>query len=330
MTVLALHTGERQTRNRGGQYGHAPSSVYLPNMDLIDGTVIARHGGLIRVQVDNRPLLVTARRNLNWEGGTPEASKIVVGDRVSIDRSQSDGVIVAVRKRSSSLTRKAVGSPQPQVLAANIDQALLVFATKNPEPKIGLIDRFLVASHLAGITPVITFNKIDQGAGKTKAWTKLYSGLGYTVLQVSARSAWGLGQVKRLLPDRTTLFCGPSGAGKSSLLNAVYPGFKLRVGGLSEATGKGRHTTTRAELMPLPFGGFVVDTPGLKEFGIWEISSEELQEAFPEIFDNLGNCRFSNCSHVHEPKCGVRDAVEAGLIDRGRYRSYCQLLEEIG
>ncbi len=299
-------------------------------MELIDGTVIARHGGLIRVQVDNRPLLVTARRNLTWEGGAPEASKIVVGDRVSIDRSQSDGVIVAVRKRSSSLTRKAVGSTQPQVLAANIDQALLVFATKNPEPKIGLIDRFLVASHLAGITPVITFNKIDQGAGKTKAWTKLYSGLGYTVLQVSARSAWGLGQVKRLLPDRTTLFCGPSGAGKSSLLNAVYPGFKLRVGGLSEATGKGRHTTTRAELMPLPFGGFVVDTPGLREFGLWEISSEELQDAFPEISDNLGNCRFSNCSHVHEPKCGVRDAVESGLIDRGRYRSYCQLLEEIG
>ncbi|RLE32002.1 MAG: ribosome small subunit-dependent GTPase A [Acidobacteria bacterium] len=299
-------------------------------MELIDGTVIARHGSLIRVQVENRPLLVTARRNLTWEGGTPEAPKIVVGDRVSVERGTSDGVIVAVRERSSCLMRKAIASPQPQILAANIDQALLIFATKNPEPKVGLLDRFLVASHLAGITPVITFNKIDQGEGRTKAWTKLYSGLGYTVLQVSARSSWGLGQVKRLLPNRTTLFCGPSGAGKSSLLNAVYPGFKLRVGGLSEATGKGKHTTTRAELMPLPFGGFVVDTPGLKEFGIWEITSEALQHAFPEISENLGNCHFSNCSHVHEPKCGVKDAIETGLIDRGRYRSYCQLLEEIG
>ncbi|RLE26846.1 MAG: ribosome small subunit-dependent GTPase A [Acidobacteria bacterium] len=299
-------------------------------MELIDGTVIARHGALIRVQVDNRPLLVTARRNLTWEGGPPEAPKIVVGDRVSIDRSQSDGVIVSVRKRFSSLARKAIGSPRPQVLAANVDQALLVFATKNPEPKAGLLDRFLVACHLADISPVIIFNKIDEGPGKIRRWVDIYGRLGYPVLQVSARSAWGLGQVKRLLPDRTTLFCGPSGAGKSSLLNAVYPGFKLRVGGLSEATGKGRHTTTRAELMPLPFGGFVVDTPGLKEFGIWDISPEDLQGAFGEIADKLGDCRYSNCSHVHEPQCGIRDAVESGLIDRGRYRSYCQLLEEIG
>lgn len=299
-------------------------------MEFIEGTVIARHGALIRVQVEARPLLVTARKNLKWEDEGSEAATIVVGDRVSIDRSQSDGVIVAVRKRTSCLTRRAVASPRAQVLAANVDQALLVFATKAPEPKQGLLDRFLVGCHLAGISPVIIFNKIDQGPGKTKGWGPIYSHLGYPVFEVSARSAWGLGQIKRLLPDRTTLFCGPSGAGKSSLLNAVYPGFKLRVGGLSEATGKGRHTTTRAELMPLPFGGFVVDTPGLKEFGLWDISSEDLQSAFPEITDNLGSCRFSNCSHVHEPQCGVRDAVEAGLFNHGRYRSYCQLLEEIG
>ena len=299
-------------------------------MELTDGTVIARHGGLIRVQVENRPLLVTARKSLKWEGGAPDAAQIVVGDRVSIDSSTSDGVIVEVRKRSSCLMRKAVGSPRPQVLAANVDQALLVFAAKTPEPKQGLLDRFLIACHLADINPVIVFNKIDQGTGKTEAWSSIYRRLGYTFLQVSARSAWGLGQIKRLLPDRTTLFCGPSGAGKSSLLNAVYPGFKLRVGGLSEATGKGKHTTTRAELMPLPFGGFVVDTPGLKEFGLWDISPEELQSFFPEVAENLGHCHFSNCSHVHEPQCGVREVIEAGLINRGRYRSYCQLLEEIG
>ena len=299
-------------------------------MELTEGTVIARHGALIRVQAGNRALLVTARKSLAWEGGPPDAAQIVVGDRVSIDTSSSDGVIVEVRQRSSCLMRKAVASPRPQVLAANIDQALLVFAARTPEPKQGLLDRFLIACHLAEITPVIVFNKIDQGVGKTEVWSAIYSRLGYSFLQVSARSAWGLGQVKRLLPDRTTLFCGPSGAGKSSLLNAVYPGFKLRVGGLSDATGKGRHTTTRAELMPLPFGGFVVDTPGLKEFGLWDISPQELQAFFPEVAENLGDCRFSNCSHVHEPQCRVRDAIEVGQIDRGRYRSYCQLLEEIG
>jgi len=298
-------------------------------MDTAEGTVIARHGGLIRVQLDGHPILVTARKNVIWEGGTPEASKIVVGDRVAVKTSGSDGVIVAVRERTSCLTRKAIASPRPQILAANIDQALLVFATRNPEPKFGLIDRFLVACHLADISPIITFNKIDQGPGRTRVWTELFGRLDYQVLQVSARSGWGLGQVKRLLPDHTTLFCGPSGAGKSSLLNAVYPGFKLRVGGLSEATGKGRHTTTRAELMPLPFGGFVVDTPGLKEFGLWDISSGEIQGAFPEIVKYGDHCHFSNCSHVHEPQCGVQNALENGLIDRGRYRSYCQLLEEI-
>ena len=299
-------------------------------MELIEGTVIARHGGLIRVQAEGKSLLVTARRNLAWEDEASESSTIVVGDRVSIDQSTSDGVIVEVRKRTSCLTRKAVASPRAQVLAANVDQALLVFATKAPEPKQGLLDRFLVACHLADISPVIIFNKIDQGPGKTKVWGPIYRLLGYPVLEVSARSAWGLGQIKRLLPERTTLFCGPSGAGKSSLLNAVYPGFKLRVGGLSEATGKGRHTTTRAELMPLPFGGFVVDTPGLKEFGLWDISPEDLQGAFPEITNNLGRCHFSNCSHRHEPQCSVRDAVEQGLFDQGRYHSYCQLSEEIG
>lgn len=294
-----------------------------------EGTVIAVHGGLIRVQIEHRPHLVTARRNLKWDGGEPEGPQIVVGDRVVVDLSGSEGVLTTVRKRASSLLRKAVGSPRPQVLASNIDQALLVFATKKPEPKQGLVDRFLVAAHHADISPIIVFNKIDQGSGKTRPWTSLYRNLGYPTLEVSARTGWGLGQVKRILPDRTTLFCGPSGAGKSSLLNAVYPGFRLRVGGLSEATGKGRHTTTLAELLPLPYGGFVVDTPGLKEFGLWDIDALEMQQAFPEFEAHLGECRFSNCTHVHEPDCAIQNAVAGGSIAHGRYRSYRQLLEEI-
>ena len=134
--------------------------------------------------------------------------------------------------------------------------------------------------------------------------------------------------MKRLLEGRTTLFCGPSGAGKSSLLNAVYPGFRLKVGTLSESTGKGRHTTTVAELMPLPYGGFVVDTPGLREFGLWEPTRLELEEAFPEIASRAAECRFPDCSHRHEPDCVVREAVEAGIIDSGRYTSFMKILEE--
>jgi ribosome biogenesis GTPase len=131
-----------------------------------------------------------------------------------------------------------------------------------------------------------------------------------------------------MLVDRTTLFCGPSGAGKSSLLNAVYPGFRLKVGELSEATGKGRHTTTAAELMPLPYGGFVVDTPGLREFGVWDVARAELEAAFPEIAERADECHFPDCSHHHEPDCAVLEAVETGEIAEHRFTSYRKILDE--
>ena len=297
-------------------------------MEIVDGTVIAMHGPLVRVQVGDDTLVVAARRRLNWEGGTPSAARLVVGDGVAVEMQGEDGVIVAVHARRNSLLRKAPAKNRAQILAANVDQALLVFAAVEPEPKPGLIDRFLVACYLAGIEAVITINKIDQGLEKMEQWLPIYEELGYRVLRVSARTGWGLGVVKRLLVDRTTLFCGPSGAGKSSLLNAVYPGFRLKVGSLSESTGKGRHTTSMAELMPLPYGGFVVDTPGLKEFGVWEATTEELEAAFPEIAGRAESCRFTNCTHQHEPDCAIREAVESGKIAGGRLKSFQKILAE--
>ncbi len=297
-------------------------------MELVEGTVIAVHGPLVRVQIRDRTLVVASRRRLNWEGGTPAAARLVVGDRVSVETAGDDGVVVAVHARRSCLLRRAPSSNHVQILAANVDQALLVFAAREPEPKPGLLDRFLVACHFAAIQPVIVINKIDQGRDAIEAWLPVYERLGYDVLRVSARTGWGLGRIKRCLPDRTTLFCGPSGAGKSSLLNAVYPGFRLKVGSLSEATGKGRHTTSMGELMPLPFGGFVVDTPGLKEFGIWQLEPELLQTAFPEIAELVGGCRFLDCSHVHEPDCVIQAAVESGRVHPDRYQSYLTILGE--
>jgi ribosome biogenesis GTPase len=297
-------------------------------MEMIDGTVIAMHGPLVRVQVGDETLVVASRRRLNWEGGTPAAARLVVGDAVTLEMQGEDGVIVAVHARRNSLLRKAPSKNRAQILAANIDQALLVFAAREPKPKPGLLDRFLVACHLAGIKAVITINKIDQGTEEVEQWLPAYEGLDNRLLLVSARTGWGLGVVKRMLIDRTTLFCGPSGAGKSSLLNAVYPGFRLKVGELSESTGKGRHTTTAAELMPLPYGGFVVDTPGLKEFGVWEITGTELEEAFPEIVSRSDGCRFPDCSHLNEPDCAVLAALEAGEIAEHRFASYRKILEE--
>lgn len=297
-------------------------------MEIVEGTVIAMHGPLVRVQVGSQTLVVASRRRLNWEGGSPPAARLVVGDRVSLEMHDGDGVIVAVHARRNSLLRRAPSKNRAQVLAANVDQALLVFAGLEPPLKQGLLDRFLVACELAGIAAVITLNKVDQGLGDAERLLDLYASLGYAVRRVSARTGWGLGAIRRLLIDRTSLFCGPSGAGKSSLLNAVYPGFKLKVGELSESTGKGRHTTSMAELMPLPYGGFVVDTPGLKEFGVWEISTPELEKAFPEIARHVERCRYADCSHQVEPDCAVRAAVEAGAIDEGRYSSYLKILEE--
>ena len=297
-------------------------------MEMVDGTVIAMHGPLVRVQVGDETLVVASRRRLNWEGGTPAAPRLVVGDAVTLEMQGEEGVIVAVHARRNSLLRKAPSKNRAQILAANIDQALLVFATREPRPKPGLLDRFLVACYLAGIKAVITINKIDQGTEEVDQWLWAYEGLDNRLLMVSARTGWGLGVVKRMLIDRTTLFCGPSGAGKSSLLNAVYPGFRLKVGELSESTGKGRHTTSAAELMPLPYGGFVVDTPGLREFGVWEVTGAELEEACPEIADRSEECRFPDCSHLNEPDCAVIAALEAGEIAEHRFKSYQKILEE--
>lgn len=296
-------------------------------MELVDGTVIAVHGPLARVQVGDRTLVAAARRRLSWEGGAPSVARLVVGDRVRIEMRHGEGVVVGVGARSSCLLRRSPGGG-PQIIAANVDQALLVFAARRPEPKRGLLDRFLVACHLAGIRAVVTINKVDQGTDEVDRWLGRYEELGYDVLRVSARTAWGLGRVKRRLRDRTTLMCGPSGAGKSSLLNAVYPGFRLKVGSISESTGKGRHTTSLAELMPLPYGGFVVDTPGLKEFGLWQASREDVVGAFPELRRLAGQCRFADCSHLHEPECAVQQAVADGGIDEERYQSFRRLVEE--
>jgi ribosome biogenesis GTPase len=295
---------------------------------IVEGTVIAVHGPLVRVQIGDETLVMASRRRLEWDGGQPLAPRLVVGDRVRAEIEGGDGVVVGVLARTNALHRAAPHSGRPQLLAANIDQALVVFAARRPEPKRGLLERFLAACRMSEIRAVITINKVDLGSDDVEGWLPVYEGLGYEVLRVSARTGWGLGRVRRRLVDRTTLFCGPSGAGKSSLLNAVYPGFRLKVGSISDATGKGRHTTTRAELMPLPYGGFVVDTPGLKEFGVLGVDDGELIGAFPEIAAVVDGCRFSDCSHTHEPECAVRDAVESGEIDAFRYESYLRIRDD--
>ena len=255
--------------------------------------------------------------------------RLVVGDRVLLEGRKPHLVVVEVQARTTTLTRKSVGEARPQVIAANIDQAVVVVAAKSPEPNLRLLDRLLVACHHAAIAPLVCVNKVDQGTEGVDTWIGDYQDASYQIVLVSARTARGMGSLKRAVAGRTTLFCGPSGVGKSALLNAIYPGYRLREGSISEATGKGRHTTSTAQLLPLPGGGFVVDTPGIKEFGLWDLSASRLHGCFPEIASLVRGCAYTDCGHDGEVGCAVSAAAQEGRLSSRRYTSYLKLRQEL-
>ncbi|MGD1146794.1 MAG: ribosome small subunit-dependent GTPase A [Thermoanaerobaculaceae bacterium] len=292
------------------------------------GVVTAVFGPLVRVQVGDEPLVVPFRRALRWLEGV-EDRRLVVGDRVLLDGKFPDLVVAEVGPRRTTLTRRSPGERRARVIAANVDMAVVVMATVSPDPNPRLLDRLLVACHHAGIEPLICFNKVDQGTAGIDAWIGDYQDAGYEILLASARTARGVGVLTRKIAGRTTLFCGPSGAGKSALLNAIHPGYRLREGSISEATGKGRHTTTTAQLLPLPGSGFVVDTPGVREFGFWDLTPSRLQECFPEVASAGSECQFADCSHTSEAGCAVQASVQAGRLSSRRYSSFVKLRQEV-
>jgi len=282
----------------------------------------------VRVQVGDQPLVIPFRRNLRWHAES-EDRRLVVGDHVVLEGKPPDLVVAEVTPRRTRLTRRSPGEKRARVIAANVDQAVVVMAAASPEPNPRLLDRLLVACHHAAIEPVICFNKVDQGTSAIDAWIGDYQDAGYEILMASARTSRGVGCLTRRVAGRTTLFCGPSGAGKSALLNAIHPGYRLREGSISESTGKGRHTTTTAQLLPLPGLGFVVDTPGLREFGLWDLEAAQLQQCFPEVARAASGCSFSDCGHSNEEGCAVRSAVEAGKLSVRRYTSFLKLRQEL-
>lgn len=292
------------------------------------GVVTAVFGPLVRVQIGDETLVVPFRRRLTWQD-PPSDRRLVVGDRVNLEGRPAALVVREVLPRSTTLTRKSPGESRGRVIAANVDQAVVVMAARSPEPNPRLLDRLLVACHHANIAPIVCMNKVDQGVEDMEGWLGDYQDAGYPVLLVSARTARGMGALKRAVSGHTTLFCGPSGTGKSALLNAIHPGYRLREGSISEATGKGRHTTSTAQLLPLPGGGFVVDTPGIKEFGLWDLAPEELHDCFPEIAPLAGRCSYRDCSHTDEPECALRQAVLSGRVSSRRYTSYLKLRHEL-
>jgi ribosome biogenesis GTPase len=218
-------------------------------------------------------------------------------------------------------------------VAANLDQSLLIATLREPRTSQGFIDRFLVACEMYHVAAVIVFNKSDlykaKDMEKYEEWKAMYEAIGYKVILVSAEKNEGLEQFGQVLKDKTTLLSGHSGVGKSSLLNTMFPGMNRKTQDVSGWSGKGQHTTTFAEMFDLSFGGRIIDTPGMREFGLVDIIKAELSHYFPEMRDRLNDCQFNNCLHMNEPGCAIKEAVVNGDIHEDRYISYCGILDSI-
>ena len=293
------------------------------------GTVRRAAGGIYDVELESGEVVgAVLRGRVKREERTGD--RVVAGDRVTLDR-QADGnhTIESVADRTSELARRdpRTGGRRAKVIVANVDQVVAVFAATHPEPKPRLIDRFLIMAEANDLPARIIINKVDLlDEAEVRSRFAVYEAAGYTVHLTSAKTGAGLQELRDRLCGAISVFTGPSGVGKSSLLNSIEPGLKLRIGAVSAAVGKGQHTTVTAELIPLACGGYVADTPGLRELGLWQVPEDELPHYFPEFEPYLSDCRFGgSCTHTHEPGCAIIGAVAAGAVSQPRYDSYVHL-----
>lgn len=264
--------------------------------------------------------------------GITTTNPVAVGDNVDFEMEpeQDTGVITRLHERKNYIIRKSINlSRQAQIIAANLDQAFLVVTLASPRTSLGFIDRFLVTAEAYHIPAKLIFNKLDlfsdEGLEILAQYSAIYEELGYPCYHVSATQGLHVNKVTEQLKDNTSLIMGHSGVGKSSLINCIMPQLSLRTNEVSEFHDKGMHTTTFAEMFELPFGGFIIDTPGIREFGIVDIEQAELGGLFPEIRRYRVDCRFKNCRHINEPGCAVMQAVEDGEIEGSRYDSYLSI-----
>jgi ribosome biogenesis GTPase len=303
--------------------------------DTLIGVVTRSTGSWYDVQVGERTIQSRVRGKFRLaQEEADQTNPVAVGDRVTIRVNEDDdtGFITKIHDRETKLSRRAAGrrAGQEHVIVANVDFAWAVQAVRMPRLNPGFIDRFLISADMFDVPAGIILNKTDlletEDADDVEEIAAMYEELGYPVLRTSATEGTGIDELHEALTDRISVVAGPSGAGKSSLLNAIEPGLDVETGEVSQKTEKGKHTTTFAELHPISGGGYIVDTPGIREFGLLELHPADLAHFFVEFVPYLDDCKFQDCTHDHEPGCAVKDAVDDGDIHPARYESYLNIL----
>ncbi len=293
----------------------------------VKGIVVRSQSGFYTVDTPQGQVIAHLRGHIKQ--GQRTTDLVAVGDWVQLSmQDDGKGMIEAVEERKSKLSRL---DPTPrgvyeQIIVANPDLAAFVFACADPEPRLRMLDRFLVIAEQQGLPSIIVANKVDRtGWWRARRIFGHYPRLGYPVFYTSAKSGRGVAKLRQRLKGKVSVFAGPSGAGKSSLLNRLLPGAGLQVQAVNPLSGKGKHTTVVRELFPLGDGGYVADTPGLKALALWDIEPEELDGYFPELRDLVTQCQYRSCTHMEEPGCAVVAAVEKGKVHPERYESYLRL-----
>ncbi|SHJ46654.1 ribosome small subunit-dependent GTPase A [Pseudozobellia thermophila] len=299
------------------------------------GTVYKSTGSWYTVKAQNGGFYECRIKGKFRIRGIKSTNPIAVGDQVEFDVEKvgddAVGVIHEIRDRANYIVRKSVNlSKQTHIIAANLDQVFLLVTLNNPTTYTIFIDRFLATAEAYEVPVVLLFNKIDtyneEELAEIKYLAALYRKVGYTCIGISAKTGKNVDKVKELMTGKTSMFAGHSGAGKSTLVNALEPQLQLKTAEISEQHLQGQHTTTFAEMYDLGFGARIIDTPGIKGFGIVDMEKEEIGDYFPEFFALKGDCKFNNCLHIDEPKCAVKEALEKEEVAWSRYRSYVQMV----
>lgn len=299
------------------------------------GRVIKSTGSWYDVCYDAGRIVQCRLRGKIRLDGLRTTNPVAVGDLVNFEkeRDKDTCVIDKILPRTNVIVRKSVNlSKESHIIASNVDQAILVATIAQPRTSTGFIDRFTVTAEAYHIPVVIVFNKCDiyneEQQSQTEELMKVYNSIGYQSFTISAKTGYNCDRLKAVMKDKLSMFSGHSGVGKSALVNRLDPSLDIRVGEISDVHEKGKHTTTFAQMYELGFGGYIIDTPGIKEFALYDLEKETLAQRFPEMRAMMHDCRFNNCIHLHEPHCAIKDAVEQGVIAHWRYENYCNMMDD--